>query len=168
MTPPHAATPRALSLYPRHYRETYGAEIHEMYQDAVRGAGRWARCREELDIAAHALRLRTCTGPGHLLGRFVLALALGLPWLPLAATGAAVAAGYGMLGALAPTVVVLVIRSAATDGGARHAFAILLATAPWTLAPATTPVGAAVALVPAVLAYGLGAAVRAGRRRVRA
>ncbi|MFF9556092.1 hypothetical protein ACF1DY_09745 [Streptomyces albus] len=276
MTPPHAAAPRALSLYPRRYRETYGAEIHEMYQDAVRGAGRWARCREELDIAAHALRLRTRTGSGHLLGRFilaaapyalaaaaalavarllflvvgtgetadaslilragaptclltlaaaalaalgrwpavracaalgllaaaalpgtdarflpllavlvllppgvtpartdrrlavVLALALGLPWLPLAAAGAAVAAGYGMLGALAPTVVVLVIRSAAKDGGARHAFAILLATAPWTLAPATTPAGAAVALVPAVLAYGLGAAVRAGRRRVRA
>lgn len=276
MTPPHAAAPRALSLYPRRYREAYGAEIHEMYQDAVRGAGRWARCREELDIAAHALRLRTRTGPGHPLGRFALAaapyalaaaaalaavrllflvvgtgdaadaspvlragaptcvltlaaaasaalgrwpgvrgcaalgllaaaalpgtdarflpllavlvllppgatparadrrlavvlgLALGLPWLPLATAGLAVAAGYGMIGALAPTVVVLVIRSAAKDGGARHALAILLATAPWTLATATTPVGAAVALVPLVLAYGLGATVRAGRRRVRA
>ncbi|MGX9230145.1 hypothetical protein ACWV95_35735 [Streptomyces albus] len=71
----------------------------------------------------------------------VLGLALGLPWLPLATAGLAVAAGYGMIGALAPTVVVLVIRSAAKDGGARHALAILLATAPWTLATPPLPSG---------------------------
>lgn len=80
---------RVLSLYPRRYRASHGAEILQMYRDAVEGASATAAHLEQLDIAAHALRVRTHTGSSHRAGRFLVATAPHA----LAAAGAIAAAG---------------------------------------------------------------------------
>lgn len=67
--------PRALALYPRRYRGLHGAEITQLYWDATDGADARARRREEWDIAAHALRVRTALTSHQLLGRLALAAA---------------------------------------------------------------------------------------------
>lgn len=80
---------RVLSLYPRRYRASHGAEILQMYRDAGEGASATAGRLEQLDIAAHALRVRTHTGSSHRAGRFLVAAA---PYA-LAAAGSIAAAG---------------------------------------------------------------------------
>ncbi|MFF9346251.1 hypothetical protein [Streptomyces sp. NPDC014734] len=91
-------SPRALPLYPRRYRDLHGAEIQEMYRDAVEGAGRRARYLEELDIAAHAIRVRTRTSGRHRIGRFALTAA------PYALAGASALAAAHLTPAVAETV----------------------------------------------------------------
>ncbi|MCF4140006.1 hypothetical protein L1856_29070 [Streptomyces sp. Tue 6430] len=82
-------SPRVLSLYPRRYRASHGAEILQMYRDATEGASAAAGRLEQLNIAAHAVRVRTHTGSGQRAGRFLVATA---PYA-LAAAGAIAAAG---------------------------------------------------------------------------
>ncbi|ROQ70059.1 hypothetical protein EDD93_4566 [Streptomyces sp. 840.1] len=80
---------RVLSLYPRRYRARHGPEILQMHRDAVEGASATAVRLEQLDIAAHALRVRTHTGSSHRAGRFLVVTA---PYA-LAAAGSIAAAG---------------------------------------------------------------------------
>ncbi|MET9497844.1 hypothetical protein [Streptomyces sp. NPDC006552] len=75
VTPHTQGSLPVLALYPRRYRTAHGPEIQQMYHDATSEAGRATRLREQLDIAAHALRIRTRTGPGHPAGRFLLTAA---------------------------------------------------------------------------------------------
>ncbi|MFB7919476.1 hypothetical protein [Streptomyces sp. NPDC056061] len=140
--------PRALPLYPRRYRALHGAEIQEMYRDAVEGAGRGARHLEELDIAAHAIRVRTRTSGRHRIGRFTLAAA------PYALAGAsALAAAH-----LTPAVAELAgtgSTAALQNGGIAVFLATLAAGAlaclgRWPLARAL----AALTLVPLVAGVG--------------
>ncbi|MFE6974247.1 hypothetical protein [Streptomyces sp. NPDC057682] len=88
MTDPRPSL-RVLSLYPRGYRARHGAEILEMYRAATADASPAARRRERLDIAAHAVRVRTRTGADRPAGRFLVAVA---PYA-LAAAAAISAAG---------------------------------------------------------------------------
>ncbi|WP_369203937.1 hypothetical protein [Streptomyces sp. PU-14G] len=67
--------PRVLSLYPRRYRAEHGDEITQLYRDATEGANAHARRREDWDIAAHALRVRTALASHQPLGRFTLTAA---------------------------------------------------------------------------------------------
>ncbi|MFZ3592348.1 hypothetical protein [Streptomyces sp. BH104] len=67
--------PRVLSLYPRRYRTEHGDEITQLYRDATDGATAHARRREDWDIAAHALRVRTALTSQQPLGRFTLTAA---------------------------------------------------------------------------------------------
>lgn len=67
--------PRVLSLYPRRYRAEHGDEITQLYRDATEGATAYARRREDWDIAAHALRVRTALTSHQPLGRFTLTAA---------------------------------------------------------------------------------------------
>lgn len=82
-------SPRVLSLYPRRYRASHGAEILQLYREATEGASAAAERLEQLNIAAHAVRVRTRTGSGQRTGRFLVATA---PYA-LAAAGSIAAAG---------------------------------------------------------------------------
>lgn len=113
-------SPRVLSLYPRRYRASHGAEILEMYRDTTEGASATAGRLEQLDIAAHALRVRTRTGSSDRAGRFLVATA---PYA-LAAAGSIAAAGL-------TTAVADAVRDASTAGvnllGAAVYVAVLVA-----------------------------------------
>ncbi|MGW4897425.1 hypothetical protein ACWEQL_35015 [Kitasatospora sp. NPDC004240] len=70
-----------LALYPARYRDDLGADAVAVLAEATHGLGRLDRCREYLDLAAHAARLRlriSATDPaGRLLaGAAPLALTL--------------------------------------------------------------------------------------------
>ncbi|MFI7387190.1 hypothetical protein [Streptomyces sp. NPDC049813] len=67
--------PRVLALYPRRYRAVHGPEIAQLYRDATDGTDTRTRLREQADIAAHALRVRTFLSPRQPLGRFALTAA---------------------------------------------------------------------------------------------
>ncbi|MGW4027624.1 hypothetical protein [Streptomyces sp. NPDC005009] len=262
--------PFVLSLYPRRYRARHGEELAQMYRDATGDAGPRARRREQLDIAAHAIRVRTHTGGGQPFGRFALAAApyalaaavsltaiqltaaagpaagagtdplrLGgtlvslailsagalacagrwpyarmlsalalvpliggvrvslwlipllalvvlmpgaarpartddrlaaafavltwLPWLAAALVGAA-APALGMVGQLTPALAVLAIRAAVSDSHPRHILAILVASVPWTVTPAGSPMGLGIVVVLLAFAWSAGRTARVRRR----
>lgn len=67
--------PRILALYPRRYRAEHGDEITQLYRHATEGANPHTRRRENWDIAAHALRIRTALTSHQPLGRFTLTTA---------------------------------------------------------------------------------------------
>ncbi|MFF8911084.1 hypothetical protein [Streptomyces olivaceoviridis] len=122
MTNPRPA-PRALSLYPRRYRAEYGAEITQLYEDATDGADTRSRRREERDIAAHALRVRTALTSHQPLGGFALtaapyalAAAVSLAATRLTATAADVLRGADT--AALPSVGALVLFLSTSAAGA--------------------------------------------------
>ncbi|MEU2060086.1 hypothetical protein [Streptomyces sp. NPDC013455] len=98
-------SPRVLSLYPRRYRASHGAEILQTYLDPTEGASASARLREQLDVAAHAVRVRTGTGGSRPAGRFLLTAA------PYALASAGSIAATGLTEAVAHAV-----RSESTTG----------------------------------------------------
>ncbi|GAA2325751.1 hypothetical protein OKJ48_00255 [Streptomyces kunmingensis] len=73
-----------LRLYPRTYRDDFGAELRDAYDEATAGASPAARVREAADIAAHALRTRLRLTSSDPAGRIAPAAAL----LSLAAAAA--------------------------------------------------------------------------------
>lgn len=96
-------SPRVLSLYPRRYRTSHGAEILQMYREATEGASAAAGRLEQLNIAAHAVRVRTRTGSGQRAGRFLVATA------PYA---------LGAAGSIAATGLTTAVAGAIRDGSA--------------------------------------------------
>ncbi|MEV7086879.1 hypothetical protein AB0O07_13415 [Streptomyces sp. NPDC093085] len=77
----------AIRLYPRRYREEYGAEIRAVYEETAAEASAVNRLRETADIAAHAVRMRLGLNSSTAAGRILAAAA------PYAAGAAAVTYG---------------------------------------------------------------------------
>ncbi|MEY9861060.1 hypothetical protein ABH935_006700 [Catenulispora sp. GAS73] len=86
------ATHHLLRLYPAGYRDLHGEEIMSLHCDARLAAdGRLARLREDLDLAAHAVRTRLRITSAYSPGR---ALGSAAAWL---VAGAGASAAYALL-----------------------------------------------------------------------
>lgn len=95
--------------------------------------------------------------------RWPAAAFAALTWLA-AVLGGLSSPGLGMIGLLVPAMVVLVIRTAAPDSRPVHALAVLVASTPWIVLPAGSPIGAAVVVTLLTLAWGVGRVARPRRR----